>query len=179
MKKTLKKQWVKALKSGKYLQARESLVGPAISDEEDEWGEPVPTGETGYCCLGVLCEIDPKMQYEDDIYLSTHPEVIAVAQKMWDAKDDKDIPEWQKNVYVYDKNNDETRILLSEDKKKVLGVYTDAGTLSPIIRDYYGLNKKVTRKKEKVLIQNKLVDLNDTEEADFNKIAKYLEKVEF
>jgi hypothetical protein len=40
LKKRVKEQWVAALRSGKYQQARGVLAGPE-----------------GYCCLGVLCEV--------------------------------------------------------------------------------------------------------------------------
>lgn len=41
MKKEIKKKWVKALRSGKYKQAKGTLND----------------GEGGFCCLGVLCDI--------------------------------------------------------------------------------------------------------------------------
>jgi hypothetical protein len=44
MNKRIKKLWIKALRSGKYKQARSAL-------------RVVENGDTGYCCLGVLCEV--------------------------------------------------------------------------------------------------------------------------
>lgn len=46
MNKTIKRQWIKALRSGKYRQGHNSL---ATWDQEAQAFE--------YCCLGVLCEI--------------------------------------------------------------------------------------------------------------------------
>jgi len=45
MKKDVAMKWVKALRSGKYKQAKESLQNQ---------------NENGYCCLGVLCKIAEK-----------------------------------------------------------------------------------------------------------------------
>lgn len=49
MKKDIKEMWVTALKSGDYKQVKGSL------------NESLPDGVTGYCCLGVLCEISQKL----------------------------------------------------------------------------------------------------------------------
>lgn len=48
MKKSVMKKWVKALRSGKYTQARNSLRADSVS----------------YCCLGVLCDISKVGQWE-------------------------------------------------------------------------------------------------------------------
>jgi hypothetical protein len=40
LKKAVKRKWVEALRSGKYQQTKDRLASP-----------------TGYCCLGVLCEV--------------------------------------------------------------------------------------------------------------------------
>lgn len=45
MNKDVAKRWVEALRSGEYKQARR-----ALADE-------LPSGDIGYCCLGVLCEL--------------------------------------------------------------------------------------------------------------------------
>lgn len=50
MKKALKAKWVAALRSGKYKQTTGQLV------EESE------RGKLSYCCLGVLCEISPRVK---------------------------------------------------------------------------------------------------------------------
>lgn len=64
MKKTVTKKWVKALRSGEYLQGRGYLA-----QEEN--------GEHKFCCLGVLCNIYQEekgglkistSKYNDDIY---------------------------------------------------------------------------------------------------------------
>jgi hypothetical protein len=44
MNETVKKQWIKALTSGEYKQARESLHVKTLDGDS-------------YCCLGVLCEL--------------------------------------------------------------------------------------------------------------------------
>jgi hypothetical protein len=49
MKKKLKQQWVAALRSGKYRQAKEYLHVPTF----------------GYCCLGVLCDIVDDTKWVD------------------------------------------------------------------------------------------------------------------
>lgn len=49
MKKNIATKWVKALRSGKYKQAKDALCS------FDEHGKP-----SGYCCLGVLTCLAPK-----------------------------------------------------------------------------------------------------------------------
>jgi hypothetical protein len=49
MKKTVKKKWVEALRSGKYRQGRGYLRSTVRTSAVDGGG--------GYCCLGVLCDI--------------------------------------------------------------------------------------------------------------------------
>lgn len=54
----MKQEWIDALRSGKYLQARDTLKG--AQDESD----PV-----GYCCLGVFCSIngkEPETHFTDE-----------------------------------------------------------------------------------------------------------------
>lgn len=56
MKPELKENWIKALRSGKYIQTSNYL---RVND--------------GYCCLGVLCDVlDPKRWGEKDDYGVTH-----------------------------------------------------------------------------------------------------------
>lgn len=50
MNKTVKKQWLKALRSGEYKQGQSQLR----QVEEGDYGEE---GEVKFCCLGVLCDI--------------------------------------------------------------------------------------------------------------------------
>lgn len=47
-----KNKWLKALRSGDYKQRSEVLKGPLYDEVTGE-----DTGETGFCCLGVACEI--------------------------------------------------------------------------------------------------------------------------
>jgi hypothetical protein len=55
----LKARWVKALRSGRYKQARNTLKTTVI--EQDEWELDGPR----YCCLGVLCNIINPKGWED------------------------------------------------------------------------------------------------------------------
>lgn len=62
MKKALKSKWVAALRSGKYKQTTSVLKH--VSERDN----------LSYCCLGVLCEISPrvkKLNGDEDIILST------------------------------------------------------------------------------------------------------------
>ena len=54
----VKKSWLAALRSGKYKQARGALR-ELMEDDDDESGEGEPV-VTGYCCLGVLCDLYAK-----------------------------------------------------------------------------------------------------------------------
>jgi hypothetical protein len=60
-----KEKWIKALRSGKYLQCTDSLMGTAYSKEEcDEYDNVIKESDIlgeGYCCLGVagkICGLD-------------------------------------------------------------------------------------------------------------------------
>lgn len=59
MDKKLKAKWIKALTSGRYKQARETL-----KEESD-----VPRGKPGYCCLGVLLTIAGKGRWDNGGYV--------------------------------------------------------------------------------------------------------------
>lgn len=48
MKKGIKRRWIRALRSGRYKQARRKL-----------------RGDNGYCCLGVLCDISGKGNWRE------------------------------------------------------------------------------------------------------------------
>lgn len=56
---TFKEEWVQALRSGKYLQAKEVLKGDVYKPVFDESGNEIDVERVGlgYCCLGVLCDI--------------------------------------------------------------------------------------------------------------------------
>lgn len=55
--KELKQKWVEALRSGRYIQGHGSLRDSVSRDKP----------ELQYCCLGVLCDIHPGVQWGDDI----------------------------------------------------------------------------------------------------------------
>ena len=48
-----KAKWIDALRSGRYKQTREVLRGPVWDDEAQEFVKD----QTGYCCLGVACNL--------------------------------------------------------------------------------------------------------------------------
>lgn len=56
----IKQRWVDALRSGDYTQASGALR------------RPYPDGETAYCCLGVLCAIQPD-RYEVPVPSGRYP----------------------------------------------------------------------------------------------------------
>lgn len=80
MDKKIKEKWVKALRSKKYKQTRGSLKD-----------------DSGYCCLGVLCDIHDQDQentetgWYDNFYFSNN-QIIPIEVKKW-AKLDKFNPE--------------------------------------------------------------------------------------
>lgn len=70
MDKALKKKWVSALRSGKYKQGKDRLR------------QTNTHGETVFCCLGVLCEIQDNVVWssQDHHYrkIQTYPSIIGV-----------------------------------------------------------------------------------------------------
>lgn len=72
MNKRLKAKWVKALRSGKYKQGAGSLT------------MKLPSGESGFCCLRVLREIDPALTTCDEggCYLNEHVIGIPITTQM-------------------------------------------------------------------------------------------------
>lgn len=58
---TMKKRWVKALRSGKYPQT----TGQLCRTSTGSGGQPV-----GYCCLGVLKAVCPSVRAKDFAYLA-------------------------------------------------------------------------------------------------------------
>lgn len=52
----IKQNWVKALRSGEYNQAKGALYKPYIDGD----------GNDGYCCLGVLAQVDPNIEFQYD-----------------------------------------------------------------------------------------------------------------
>ena len=64
MNKRLKKRWLEALRSGKYKQSRGQFK---VTEEEHarqvaNYFDKKSAAPVGYCCLGVLCEISPKLK---------------------------------------------------------------------------------------------------------------------
>lgn len=60
MKKRIKKKWLKALRSGEYIQGEGQLcVPPEMPDPSNEHGNkvPDPDGDYSFCCLGVLTNL--------------------------------------------------------------------------------------------------------------------------
>lgn len=57
MKAELKEAWTTALRSGEYAQAKYALCRVVAYD---------PTIPIGYCCLGVLVEVDPNTNWDDN-----------------------------------------------------------------------------------------------------------------
>lgn len=73
MKESIAKQWIEALRSGKYRQAKGALRDNDLLVNDRKY--PV----TGFCCLGVLCNLHaiehPKLaakQTDPDAYLDHH-----------------------------------------------------------------------------------------------------------
>jgi hypothetical protein len=103
MNEKIKKKWLKALRSGKYKQSKTYLRTI-----------PSRSGESQYCCLGVLC----------DLYQQTHPTTSAWREhglsfgfEFWTKKDTDDT-----NTYI-----------LSEEVKRWSGL-TNAAHIDQLIR---------------------------------------------
>lgn len=68
MKRELRDRWVKALRSGKYKQAIGRLKGPQKKSQHTANRQV-----DGYCCLGVLLDIDhPEGWYDDSFGRAAH-----------------------------------------------------------------------------------------------------------
>ena len=69
MNKTNKQKWIRALRSGKYKQTQGTLQGEIIAEDED--GYENPTDEIGFCCLGVLLDVQKTLggRWEYDEYI--------------------------------------------------------------------------------------------------------------
>ena len=87
------KKWVKALKSGKYSQTRKRL-----------------RDDTGYCCLGVACDVCKKGKWEGDEYYIggwSYDENIPNGVKKWYGIDGEPFVEVKgKKRYLVDLNDD-------------------------------------------------------------------------
>ena len=55
--KRLKAKWVKALRSGKYVQGTEELLKTHYDDDDDDDSSEENQDQDQYCCLGVLAKI--------------------------------------------------------------------------------------------------------------------------
>lgn len=64
MNKVYKKKWLKALRSGKY---RQTLQGCLVNKKTSINGKETITG---YCCLGVLCDVTDTKQKRQESYLT-------------------------------------------------------------------------------------------------------------
>lgn len=54
MEKTVKEKWVKALRSGKYVQGRNGLRKKTLDNDVDQ-----------FCCLGVLCDVIDSSKWQE------------------------------------------------------------------------------------------------------------------
>lgn len=159
----LKNKWIKALRSGKYFQAREALCGNA--DTIEEWDEDeegyvlkLPNGKIvdrdveGYCCLGVLCEIAPGIEFNGNHYVISQKKLVDLF-----SNDDDDFGgEWERD-------RDGNVLITGEELPRSLV-------------KHWGLDKKVVLGGQKKNLHSKLIAMNDNGQ-DFNKIADYIEKV--
>lgn len=160
MNETMKKRWIKALRSGKYLQAREYLKGDVLNDDGDRVG-------TGFCCLGVLCEVSPGIKWDDS---AERFEVTSKKlKKLFPIEEGYDDFTWINLEWDEDKEGfvttDESRLYLAE------------GSLPSVLEKEFGLNKKVQHNKQPTNLQSKLIQFNDAENKSFDQIADYVEKV--
>lgn len=140
----LKARWVKALRSGKYNQGNFKL-------------RQVKSNEVRHCCLGVLCEITPGIEWDDNL-----GKYVTTTKKMHD-------------LILPDRKYD------SEVKDVVPGKALSVGaTLLPeSLTKHLGLNKRVTYEKSKMDLQNKLANMNDGGGQGFEEIADYIERTNF
>lgn len=159
----LKAKWVKALRSGKYFQAREALCGNADTieewvDDEEGYVLKLPNGKIvdqdveGYCCLGVLCEIAPGIEFNGNNYVISQKKLVGLF-----SDDDDDFGgEWERDSVG--------NVLITGEELP-----------RPLVK-HWGLDKKVILNKQKKNLHSKLIFMNDNGQ-DFNKIADYIEKV--
>ena len=184
MNKTLKDKWIKALRSGKYFEAKESLTDEAWVPVDPETYQPLDgyehiAGAMGYCCLGVLCEIDPKVTKDNGAYISTHKDVLKEAQRIYDEQGPRYSIPYMPTILVDepDAEREPTEVQLVMDDKKVIGVVVGDSDFNPLIQKHYGLDKIVKLEGHKRPMHSKLVSLNDEPGMRFPIVARYLEKV--
>lgn len=102
----VKAEWVAALRSGKYEQGTDHLIG------HDDAG-----GST-YCCLGVLCAINP--------------EIAAQVASFDDLKHDQLLVD-----------SEDAAVLISRDAQQMLAEYNDAGRSFNDIADIIERNSSI------------------------------------
>jgi hypothetical protein len=147
----LKAKWVKALRSGKYKQAKDYLK-TEIEVFDDESGE-TSRNEIGYCCLGVLCEIAPGIKWSGNHYVITQKKLA----KVFPDQKDEEIEN-----YDWERSGDQV-------------VITGEALPAPLYK-HFGMDKTVTYHGDRLDVHSKLTRMNDQGES-FEKIADYIEKV--
>lgn len=159
----LKDRWVKALRSGKYKQVKESLRAEVYDEETGHYRD-----EIGYCCLGVLCEVAPGISWNGDKYEITQKKL----KKLFIDEAD-DLVDWSlTDLGGY--SPEEAKAILRDHFDDQLVI--NGEEFPKIIEKLWGLDKKVKKDKESVTVQSKLIHMNDNGKS-FNEIADYIEKV--
>lgn len=158
----LKNKWIKALRSGKYKQVQENLKGEVYTEDGESLG-------VGFCCLGVLCEVAPGIKWNEK---RGHYEVTQKKlKKLFVGKNNNnDEFDWEQE---YD---EETHEYKDKDNLDAPLLITSEALPEPLVKEF-GLNKMVSYGGNKMPLQSKLVNMNDINLTDFEKIANYVEKV--
>lgn len=161
MKAAVKKKWLKALRSGEYVQ-----VGEQLRSENCGWHGGEEVEGTGYCCLGVLCDISGRGEWDDyDNFLFKLPrdfrrehgiknEAVKLSATL---SADADYIEFTKGEPKTDKwgaVKNSTKFMIYENEFEG-------------VRKYFGLTRKQT---------SKLMELNDGGASSFSDIADWIEK---
>lgn len=187
MNKKLKKKWINALKNGKFFEAKEYLKSDAwypVDKDGNAIDQDDPRRRAdGYCCLGVLCEIDPEVKEADGKnFVHTNKTILKELNEAWDAVR-RDAFYGSVSSYpfheIYDLNDIEYRHLVFNDNRDIIGLQVGDSEFLKIVQKHYGLDRKVRVEKEDRAIHSKLIGLNDKDGERFPVIARYLEKVVF
>ena len=104
----VKKMWIKALESGKYKQTRGNLAS-RLDDEKR------PTERSGFCCLGVLCDLYEKEKKVESIDFSNFVPPKEVL--LWAGIDDLSTSE-VKLPGLKDKYGNDAHLVLLNDGRK-------------------------------------------------------------
>lgn len=102
--KKVRDQWVEALESGKYKQGHQQL-------KEDD-------GETGYCCLGVLCDISEKGRWNDNEYF-----IGTLSDRDWDEDadfSDTELPHELLNLLKIKESFGGSGYIMPEHRQKIV-----------------------------------------------------------